>query len=230
MRARTRASSSAGRPFHAALRASSMRLRCSERGQAAADRQALVHQRAEHHFPAGAFRPQAMVVGNAHVVEEDLVELVLVRHLVNGPDLDARRLHVHDEHGQAFLLGLVPVAARQQDAVVAEVGARGPHLLPVDHPLVALARGARADAAGVRARRGFREELAPDRIARESLRDVALAQLRQGPHGDRGQALAEAVHEDLGRHQVVRFLLAVDHLLDRRAAGPPHSVGQVIAA
>ena len=48
------------------------------------------------------------------------------------------------------MLGLVPVGAGDEHAVVGVPGTRGPHLLAVHHPFVAVAHGTGADAREVR--------------------------------------------------------------------------------
>src|SRR6185437_9089188 len=98
-------------------------------------------------------------------------------------------------------------------------------LLAVDHPLVALALGARAQAGEIGAGGGLGEQLAPDLLALERRGRVALALLRRAPCTQRRDAHAEADLEEPARHGVMRFLLVVDHLLDRRAALPAPVVG-----
>ena len=58
-------------------------------------------------------------------------------------DLDARQFRVHQEIGDALLLFLSGGGARDQQAVVADVHARGEHLLPVDD-IAAVGRASRA--------------------------------------------------------------------------------------
>src|SRR5205807_141562 len=57
----------------------------------------LVHQRGEGDGPAAVYVAEAVVVGHAHVGEEDLVERGPTGDLAKGPDLHARRLHVDDD-------------------------------------------------------------------------------------------------------------------------------------
>ena len=63
------------------------------------------------------------------------------------------------------MLRHVDVAAGEQQAPVAVVRARRPHLLAVDDPLVAVALGPRAQAGEVGAGAGLGEQLAPDLAA-----------------------------------------------------------------
>ena len=107
----------------------------------------LVHERGDRHAPARAHRAEPLAVGDAHVGEVDLVEVRRARDLLDAPGLDARRLHGQEEEGEALVLGRLGIAARDQDGPVRPVRARGPDLLPVDHPVVAVALGARAEAA-----------------------------------------------------------------------------------
>ena len=188
-----------------------------------ADRQPLVHQGGERGLPALAHLAQALAVGDAHVGEEHLVEVGAARHLLDRPHLDARRLHRQEEHGEAGVLGHVGIGAGDDDAVVAVMRARGPHLLAVDHPALAPIRqfgalGAGADAGHVGARRRLGEELAPHFLAVQRRLDVALEMLGRGIGHHGGNAHAQPDVEEAQRHQVVRLFLLVDHLQDGRAA------------
>ena len=77
-------------------------------------------------------------------------------HLAQRPDLDAGRVHVDDEAGEALVLGQVGVGAADDLADVAVLRARGPHLLAVDDPLVAVALGPGLQAGAGRSRRRAR--------------------------------------------------------------------------
>ena len=63
------------------------------------------------------------------------------------------------------MLGLVRIGAGQQHAEVGGVGAGVPHLLPIDHPFVAIGDGAGADTGQVGAGTGLAEQLAPGGLA-----------------------------------------------------------------
>ena len=78
-----------------------------------------------------------------------------------GPDLDAVLAHRHEQVGDALVLGRVAVGAGQHEAPVGPVGQRGPHLLAVDHPLVAVELGAGLDVGEVGAGVGLAVALAP---------------------------------------------------------------------
>ena len=106
---------------------------------AAAERAALVHQRGHRDAPAVADVAEPVRVGDAGVGEVDLVELGLPGQLAQRPGLDARPVHVDDEVRQALVLRHVGVGAREQQAPPRPVRQAGPHLLPVDHPVVAVA-------------------------------------------------------------------------------------------
>ena len=78
------------------------------------------------------------VVRDADVSEEDLIELGLAGDLVERPDVDSLGLHVQQEVGQALVLGLVRIGPGHQHPPARHVGQRGPHLLPVHDPLIAV--------------------------------------------------------------------------------------------
>ena len=106
--------------------------------------------------------PTRFVDRHARLVEEDLAEVALA---VDGPhraDLDAGLVHVEDEPGDALVLRRVGVGAHEQLAVVGDVGARAPDLLPGDDVLVAAALGPRAQRGEIGAGLRLGEALAPD--------------------------------------------------------------------
>jgi hypothetical protein len=96
---------------------------------AGADRHALVHQRGQRNVPAVIDGPEPLRVRNLHVGKINLVEVGLPAGLLDRPHLDAGALHVQEEHGEALVFCHVRIGARQQDAVVGIMRARGPDLL-----------------------------------------------------------------------------------------------------
>ena len=108
-----------------------------------------------------------------HVGEEHLVELRLVGDLAQRPHLDARRVHVDDERGDALALRRVGIGAREAPAPVGELRVARPHLLAVEEP-AAVDRGrARRERREVAARAGLAEQLAPDLRRIEDVREPA---------------------------------------------------------
>ena len=114
----------------------------------------------ERDLPAVADGAEAHRVGDPHVGEEHLVERRAAAHLRDRADLDARQVHRDDERRQALVLGDVGVGAGDQLAPLGELGARAPHLLAVDDPLVAVADGPAGEAGEVGAGAGLGEQLA----------------------------------------------------------------------
>ena len=100
--------------------------------QARAERAALVHQRADRHVPALIHLADDVRHRHADVAEEHFVELRLAGHLPQRPHLDARRLHVHQHHGEALVLRHGGIGAHDQLAPVRRPAVAGPDLLPVD--------------------------------------------------------------------------------------------------
>src|SRR5690606_2389755 len=128
------------------------------------------------------------------IVEEDLAELRVARHLDDRADLDAGLVHAHEEVGEALVLGLrLRVRPADDEAPVGPLGARGPDLLPVDHPLVALELGARLHVREVRAGPRLGVALTPDLVAREDLRQEAglLLGRAEVDHGRPEEPLAD---------------------------------------
>ena len=96
--------------------------------------------------------------------------------------------------------------------------ARGPDLLAVDDPVVALLLGAGAQAGDVGAAGRLRKQLAPDLLAGGELRQIVPLVLlaAERHHGRAAHALADL--ERLRQLAVDALFLLPDHLLDRRGA------------
>ena len=185
-----------------------------------AHRQALVHQRGERDLPPLPHRAEPLRIGHAHIGEEHLVEVRRARHLVDRPDLDPRRAHVEEEERQPLVLRHVRIGPHDDDAEVRQMRARGPDLLPVDDPVIAVALRPRAQRRQVRPARGFGEQLAPHLLAAQRRPHVAIELFRLRIRHHRRDAHAETDLEQAARHRVVVFLLVVDHLQDRRRLAP----------
>src|SRR3989304_2485130 len=100
--------------------------------------------------PAARLRgPEDLRLVHAHVVEEDLVELGVAGDLparldaFAGLDRDAGQRQVEEEVGDALVPGRGRVGAGQKHHPVGELRERGPHLLTVEHPVLAVLHRAR---------------------------------------------------------------------------------------
>ena len=146
-------------------------------GDLTGDADPLVAEGAHGHHPALALAAQAAVDRDHGVAEVDLVEHLLAGHVPDGPDLDARGLHVDDEGGDALVLGPAldgrGVGAEQEEAPLGQVGGRDPDLLAVDHVVVAVADGGGAQVGQVVAGVGLGEPLAPVVVGVEDRRQPA---------------------------------------------------------
>ena len=123
---------------------------------------ALVHERRQRDLPAVADAADDVLVGDPRLLDEELVELGAAGDLAQRPDLDLVLLHVHEEVGQALVLGRLGVGARDEHAPLRVLRAGGPDLLPGDDPVVAVLDRARLQRREVRAGVGLGEALAPD--------------------------------------------------------------------
>lgn len=165
---------------------------------------------------------EALAIGNANVGEIDFVEVGAARHLVDGANLNTRRLHVDDEHGEALVLFLLGIGAHEDDTIVGIVRAGGPHFLTVDDPVVAIAHGFGLETGDVRTSARLGEQLAPDFLATQGRADIALDPLRRMEGNDGGDAHAEADAKRRDRRLKFLFLLAEDHLENWRQFAPTH--------
>ncbi|MNQ80106.1 hypothetical protein D3C85_950720 [compost metagenome] len=77
--------------------------------------------------------------GYAHILEEDLAELLLVDNVGDWPDGHARRLQVDQQEADAGLRLDCLVGAHQREDVGGVVGQRGPDLLAVDDEISSIA-------------------------------------------------------------------------------------------
>src|SRR5215475_14635189 len=82
-------------------------------------------------------------------------------HLFERLHIDTRLLYVDHEIRQPLMLGRIPIRAGQQQAVIGMMSARGPYLLAVDEPIVAVQIRAGGGTSEVRAAARLAEELAP---------------------------------------------------------------------
>ena len=170
--------------------------------------------------PAAVDRPDHVVVGDEHVVEEHLVELRAARRHLQRAHLDALGLHVDDHRGDAVVLRHVGVGAHRGEPALGDVGPARPHLLPVDEPAAVDTRAARLDAGGVGAGVGLAEQLAPDDVLVERRAHppgdlVVGGVLDEGEDHPAGDAVRRAL--DAGRVE----LLLDDELLDGAGVATP---------
>ena len=92
----------------------------------------------------------------------------------SGRIVDAGLVHVDGEVGDALVLGHVGVGAGDEHAEVGDLAARGPHLLTVDDPLVAVAARPCVETGEVGAGAGLAEELAPRLLAGDDVAHVPV--------------------------------------------------------
>src|SRR5215210_5848843 len=188
------------------------------RGRRGPETGALVHQRGDRHGPAVADPADHVLVGDPRLLDEELVELGLVRDLVERAHLHRVLLHVHDEVGQALVLRRVLVGPRDEHAPLRLVGERGPDLLPRHDPLAVRLHCPGLQRGEVGARVGLGEALAPDLVAGEYRVEPALLLLIGAVVDDHRAAHDEAEHVRGLRRSRTGHLLAEQRLLDERRA------------
>src|SRR5581483_2982384 len=93
-------------------------------------------------------------------------------HLAQRPDRDAGTVHGQDEGRDAGMLGHFGVAPGQEVTPVRVMGARGPHLLAADHPVVTVGYGAGPEAGQIAPGLRFAEELTPDLVPGKDQRQM----------------------------------------------------------
>src|SRR5690606_25620859 len=103
-----------------------------ERGRAALER-----ERAHRDLPAVAHAADDVVLVRLRALEEDLGELGVARHLLDGDDLYAGLIHRHEEVAEALVALALRVGAADDEAPLRPEREARPDLLALDHPLVA---------------------------------------------------------------------------------------------
>src|SRR5258708_167986 len=97
-------------------------------------RHPLVRQRRPGHPPSAVYLPDHAVVGDEHLIEEDLVEHGVAGDLTQRADLDPRGGHVNQEVGDPVVLGRRRIRAGDADRPRCLHGQRGPYLLAGQFP------------------------------------------------------------------------------------------------
>ena len=179
---------------------------------------ALVGERGERSAPSLAGLTDHHVDRDTRICEEHLVERCVTVHLSQRAHLDAGLVHRQREVADALVLRHVPVGAGEEHAELGMVGRGVPHLLSVDHPLVAVALGSGREAGEVGAVAWLAEELAPHVLTGED-RMEELASQRVGPVGeDRRCRQPHAPADGRTNGAGVRDLVVHDRLGPRREA------------
>ena len=180
---------------------------------------ALGGQRRRSDRPALVLFTQAILDRDAHVGQEQFREFGTACGLLDRSHFHARRLHVHQEVGDAGLLLDVRIGARQQDAVLGMLGLRRPYLLAVDHVLVAdqLGLGAQRSEVGSGTRLG--EALAPRRALFRHTRQVLgfLLVIRPGQQRRWNVIQRDDIHVE-ARRTGPCHLVGYDHQVLQRQA------------
>src|SRR6266404_4387046 len=183
---------------------------------------ALVHEGGHRGLPALVLSTDQVGLRDLHVHEEHLVEVAVAVQQHEGAHRDAGGRHVHQQVADAAMLGRARVGAHEQVDPVRELRARRPHLLAVHHEVVPPLLRPRAEAREVGARARLGVALAPDVVAAQDARQVALLLRLGAPFDDGGPRHADA--GVAGQHRGARpeALLVVDDLLHQ--GGPASAV------
>ena len=123
-------------------------------------------------------------------------------------------LHVDEQDRETLVRRRLGIGAHQQLAPVGEGTERGPHLLPVDDEVVAVAHGARAHGGEVAAGVGLGEALTPDVVAAQHARQEALLLRVAAEVQDRGSDVREADRVQRARRVGALHLLGEHDLFD----------------
>ena len=179
---------------------------------------AFHHEHGPGDRPAMIHLADDVVTAQLDVVEELLAELRPVVDLPEHLHRDARLVDLDREPGQAPVLRDVPVRPGQAQAPVGVVRAARPDLGSPQEPPIAIADGTSADTSQVGACVRLREELDPEFLAGQHLRDVPGQELGRcvRQHGrDADPPRRPAQDAELGDPEVPRRV--IEGLLVRAA-------------
>ena len=162
--------------------------------------------------------PTTRSAGGAGAVEEDLVELGRAGELAIGRISIAGLAHRHEQVGQARAAPRPRLGAGEHEAPVGHVRQRRPHLLPGDHPLVAVAGRPWSARRRGRSRRPARSSPGTTARRRRDRRQEPALLLRRAERDQRRAEQLLADVADPGRARRAGVLLVEDHLLRERGA------------
>ena len=158
-------------------------MRGQRRGVAPA---ALEGQQMLGHRPAVVLRAQPPGDGDADIVEEHLVELMVTRQRGDRANGDARRRHGEQQEGDAGLRPALAAGPHQTEHAAGEMGVGRPDLRAVEHIVVAVAHRAQRQRREVGAGAGFGIALAPiDRTGQDARQQRRLLLVRSVVHDHR---------------------------------------------
>ena len=162
------------------------------------------------------FSPPTRAAGrHADVLVERVVDVVVPQEL-HRDDADARRVHGHQEHGDALVLGDVRVGAGGQPDVVGVAGEAGEDLRAVDHVLVAVTHGSGGERGQVGTRVRLRVADAEVDLAGQDLGEEELLLLLRAEVHDRRPDRVDGEHGH--RCTAAHRLVEEDELLNGRTA------------
>src|SRR5215813_928063 len=153
---------------------------------------------------AFAFRADAVARRHAHIVEHDLPRLVAHHGFIAGPELHTRRIHIHDEAGNAAARALCVVGRDHELHEIGVTGSCDEALDAADKVVIAVAHGDGAHAAGIGAGvgLGLREAgllLSAQQRQQVLLLHLALEGVENAACGRTGNALAARRYGDGAR-------------------------------
>jgi len=183
---------------------------------------AFMHQRGGGHRPSVTDLGDQELGLDLGICKKHLVERRMAVHLPQRLNRHTRLFHIQDEIGQALMLLLVPIGARQQQSPMCLVRAGRPDLLPVHHPLIAAELGPRYRTGHVRSAAGFTEQLAPDVLTGQNAeQELLLLQVGAVRKNGRGGQGADAYLGDADGADPLELLLDHGHEANRKVATVP---------
>ena len=195
---------------------------------------ALVVEAGHQLRPAVALCSEQRRVGNAHVVQVQLVGLLAPERL-DRRDREALGIVGDEDHREALVLLGALAAAADDQRVRSPVRVRAPHLRAVQDPLAVVAPRARRERADIRSGLGLRHRDGQHAAARDRAEQLALLLLRaeavqradddqrHAVRADRDLAACDLLEEQRGVRE--RPARAAVLLVDRQA--PPAEVGEL---
>src|SRR5262249_59545503 len=138
-------------------------------------------------FPTSVDFADDITSWNLDVFEENLVELRLAGHLLQGANRNARAMHVNKHVSQPLVFWRIGISADDTKAIVGEMAKAGPGFLAVDYERVAFKYGLGAQRSKVGSRVWLGVPLTPDLIGAQDFCEESFFLFRSAV-GNQGRA------------------------------------------
>ena len=179
-----------------------------------------MHQGGNGYHPALIQFADQVLRRHFYVFKKHLGKFGLARHLDERPGAYSRRLHIHDQVTQTFVLGRLEIGTHQQDAEVGHVPITGPDFLPVHHKMVILSHRPGLEGGHIGTGVRLAKPLTPDFLGAQDLGQVTGFLFRSANGQDGGANHIQTDHIRCGRGLSAGHLFIINRFLHQVSAPP----------